>query len=85
MADLVSMMNLGQEMKRKLSSVGIGSCEELMAVGSKEAFRRLKKLYPNVCLVHLFCLEGAICQTEYTCLSKETKLELKEFSDSLKG
>lgn len=85
MAALASMMNLGKEMERKLSSVGICSCEELMAVGSKEAFRRLKAVYPNVCLVHLYCLEGAICQTEYNCLSKETRQELKEFSDSLKG
>lgn len=85
MAELTSMMNLGKEMERKLKSVGIGSCEELMAVGSKEAYRRLKTLYPNVCLVHLYCLEGAIHQTEYNCLSKETKQELKAFSDSLKG
>lgn len=85
MAELTSMMNLGKEMERKLSSVGISSCEELMAVGSKEAFRRLKELYPNVCLVHLYCLEGAIHQTEYNCLSRETRQDLKKFSDSLKG
>ncbi len=85
MAELTSMMNLGKEMERKLKHAGIGSCEELMTVGSKEAFRRLKRLYPNVCLVHLYCLEGAIQQTEYNCLSRETKQELKQFSDSLKG
>lgn len=84
MAELTSMMNLGKEMERKLKSVGIGSCEELMAAGSKEAYRRLKTLYPNVCLVHLYCLEGAIYQTEYNCLSKEMKQELRLFSDSLK-
>ncbi len=85
MAELSSMMNLGKEMDRKLRSVGIDSAEELMAVGSMEAYRRLKVLYPNVCLVHLYCLEGAIRQTEYNCLSRETKAELKAFSDQLKG
>lgn len=85
MAELTSMMNLGKEMERKLSSVGISSCEELMAAGSKEAFRKLKALYPNVCLLHLYCLEGAILQTEYNCLSNKTKQDLKKFSDSLKG
>lgn len=85
MAALTSMMNLGKEMDRKLRSVGVGSAEELMAVGAKEAYRRLKVRYPNVCLVHLYCLEGAVSQTEYNSLSKEKRSELKEFSDSLKG
>ncbi len=85
MAELASMMNLGKEMDRKLRSVGIGSAEELMAVGAREAYKRLKALYPNVCLVHLYCLEGAVSQTEYNGLSKEKRSELKAFSDSLKG
>lgn len=85
MAELRSMMNLGKEMDRKLRSVGIDSAEELMAVGAREAYRRLKVRYPNVCLVHLYCLEGAIRQTEYNCLSGATRAELKVFSDQLKG
>lgn len=85
MAALCSMMNLGREMDRKLRSVGVTCAEELMAVGAKEAYRRLKTLYPNVCLVHLYCLEGAVEQTEYNCLSREKRAELKEFSDSLRG
>ena len=67
-----------------LSDPVVACAEELMAVGAKEAYRRLKTLYPNVCLVHLYCLEGAITQTEYNCLSKEKQRELREFSDSLK-
>ena len=85
MAELSSMINLGKEITRKLNSVGIGCAEELMAVGSKEAFARLKAIYPNVCLVHLYCLEGAIGQTEYNCLSKEVRADMKAFSDGLKG
>lgn len=84
MAAISSMMNLGAEMTRKLSSVGIHSAEELMAVGAKEAFARLKRLYPKVCLVHLYTLEGAIEHVEYNALSPEKKRELKDFSDSLK-
>ena len=84
MAELTSMMNLGREMDRKLRSVGIASAEELMAVGAKEAYRRLKVYYPNVCLVHLYCLEGAVSQTEYNCLSKEKRAELKALSDGLR-
>ena len=83
MSELTSMMNIGKEMEKKLTSIGIDSPEKLIAVGSKQAFVKLKQAYPNVCLVHLYTLEGAICNTEYNCLSEEKKKELKEFSDFL--
>lgn len=83
MAKLTSMMNIGREMERKLQSVGIGSAEELLAVGAKQAFVKLKTVYPAVCLVHLYALEGAVSQTEFNSLSAEKKRELKAFSDRL--
>ena len=79
------MMNIGKEMEKKLTTIGIDSPEKLIAVGSKQAFVKLKQAYPNVCLVHLYTLEGAICNTEYNCLSEDKKKELKEFSDFLKN
>lgn len=85
MAELTSMMNIGTEMARKLTSIGIDSAEKLVETGSKQAFLRLKEAYPQVCLVHLYTLEGAITMTEYNGLSKETKMGLKAFSDSLKN
>lgn len=85
MAELTSMMNIGREMSKKLASIGINTAEELIFTGSKQAFSRLKEAYPNVCLVHLYTLEGAITNTEYNSLSAERKKELKEFSDSLKN
>ena len=84
MAKLTSMMNIGKEMEKKLASVGIGSAEELIAAGAKEAFSKMKGTYPQVCLVHLYALEGAIHNTEYHSLSEEKKKELKQFSDALK-
>lgn len=84
MSELTSMMNIGKEMAKKLTSVGIESSEELIAAGAKDAFLRLKQKYPNVCLVHLYTLEGAIHDTEYNRLPEDTKKELKEFSDFLK-
>ena len=85
MAKLTSMMNIGREMSKKLTSVGIDSAEELIYIGAKQAFFKLKEAYPNVCLVHLYTLEGAITNTEYNALSADKKKELKEFSDFLKG
>lgn len=84
MAELTSMMNIGKEMAKKLASVGIESSEELMEIGAKEAFLKLKRKYPNVCLVHLYTLEGAIENTQFNSLSEDKKKELKEFSDFLK-
>lgn len=85
MSELTAMMNIGKEMERKLISVGIDTPEKLIELGSKRAFAKLKDAYPNVCLVHLYTLEGAIYNTEYNRLSEDTKKELKTFSDSLKN
>lgn len=85
MSELTAMMNIGKEMSRKLTSVGIDTPEKLVELGAMQAFRKLKEAYPNVCLVHLYTLEGAIFNTEYNRLSEDRKKELKAFSDSLKG
>ena len=84
MSELTSMRNIGKEMARKLTAVGIDSSEKLVEVGAKQAFLKLKEEYPKVCLVHLYTLEGAIHNTEFNSLSEEKKKELKEFSDFLK-
>lgn len=84
MTDLTTMPNIGKEMGSKLKSVEINTAEELIKLGSKEAFFRLKMKYPQVCLVHLYTLEGAIQNIEFNCLSENTKADLKTFSDSLK-
>lgn len=49
----------------------------------KEMAKKLKQIYPQVCLVHLYALEGAIQNVEFNCLSEDTKKDLKEFSDFL--
>lgn len=84
MTELTSMQNIGKEMASKLKSVDITTAEELIELGAKEAFCRLKEKYPNVCLVHLYTLEGAIQNTEFNNLPEKTKASLKAFSDSLK-
>ena len=84
MAELMSMKNIGKEMAKKLTSVGIDSSEKLIEAGSKQAFLKLKEAYPSCCLVHLYTLEGAILDTEFNSLSDDKKKELKEFSDFLK-
>ena len=84
MSELTTMVNIGKEMEKKLTAVGIDTPEKLIELGSKQAFLKLKERYPQVCLVHLYTLEGAIHDTEFNRLSEDRKKELKEFSDFLK-
>lgn len=84
MAELTSMTNIGSEMAKKLISVGIDSSEKLIDTGAKQAFLQLKAVYPQICLVHLYALEGAVRSVPFNSLSDEKKKELKEFSDFLK-
>lgn len=67
-----------------MKSVGIHTAEELNQTGSKDAYLKLKNKYSNVCLVHLYCLQGAIDLREYNNLPTDVKNDLKSFSDSLK-
>ena len=85
MAELTAMRNIGVEMARTLTAVGIDSPEKLVEAGAKQAFFKLKETFPNVCLVHLYALEGAITDQEYNELPEKTKQELKGFSDFLRG
>jgi len=84
MSNLTELPNIGKELSKKLKSVGIYSAEELKQTGSKDAYLKLKNKYSNVCLVHLYCLQGAIDLREYNNLPTDVKKDLKSFSDSLK-
>lgn len=81
---LTAMPNIGAEMERKLNAVGVSSAEDLAALGSKEAYLRMKVMFPEICLVHLYTLQAAIENTQYDMLSEEVKKDLKAYSDSLK-
>ena len=84
MAGLTSMKNIGKELERKLTAVGVDSPGALRELGAKHAFFKLKEVFPQVCLVHLYALEGAIRDTEFNSLPEDIKQDLKEFSDFLK-
>lgn len=85
MKKLTSMVNIGGEMARKLTAVGIDSPEKLIEAGAEGAFLKLKERYPQVCLVHLYALEGAIRSAAFDSLPEVRKRELKTFSDRWKG
>ena len=82
--ELTKLKNIGAEMEKKLSFIGINTAEDLVRLGSKETFLRLKVAYPEVCLVHLYVLQAVIDGLEFNMLPQNIKDELKAFSDSLK-
>ena len=82
--ELTEMKNIGTKIKQKLNFIGINTSEDLMELGSKEVFLRMKDAYPEVCLVHLYTLQGAIDNLDYNKLPQDTKDDLKAFSDALK-
>jgi len=84
MAELTSLQNIGKEMAQKLESIDIATAEALKEAGSRKAFIRLKLEGHNVCLVHLYALEGAVTDREFNDLPEDVKRELKELSDGLK-
>lgn len=81
---LTSLRNIGKEMERKLNSIGITSSDDLIELGSKETYFRLKLEYPEICLVHLYTIHGAIIDVDYNMLANSIKSDLKIFSDKLK-
>ena len=85
MAELTAMRNIGKEMARKLAAVGIETPERLAQAGAEEAFFRMKAVFPEICLVHLYALEGAVQDVEFNSLPPDRKRELKAFSDQLRG
>lgn len=84
MAELTSLRNIGKGIEKKLKSIDITTAEELINVGSEEAFIRLKFHYPNVCAVYLQALEGAVLDCDYNQLPDDVKQRIKKISDSFK-
>jgi len=84
MAELTSLKNIGKTIEKKLKSVGITTAEELKKIGSKKAFIKLKSRYTNLCLVHLYSLEGAVSGIDFNRLPEKTKQDLKIFNENTK-
>ncbi len=74
-------MNIGEETSKKLTHVGIDSAEKLIAIGAEQTFLKRKEKYPQVCLVHLHALKGALEHVEFNSFSKAKKKKLKIWND----
>jgi DNA transformation protein len=83
MGELSKLPNIGEVIEKQLNTIGIYTPEELVRIGSKEAFFRIKIIDNTVCLHMLYALQGAVEEKRYTLLTERTKKDLKHFFNNL--
>ncbi|MBZ4647543.1 MAG: TfoX C-terminal protein [Clostridia bacterium] len=83
MTKLSDMPNIGKELEKQLKKAGVETPEQLIELGSKETFRRIRSVDSSACINRLYALEGAIRNVRWHYLSQDIKDELKAFYLSL--
>lgn len=82
--ELTDLPNVGAVLARNLNAVGIHTPEELRALGTEEAFLRIRTtIDPGACIRMLYGIEGAIEGIPDELLPQETKERLKRFHREL--
>jgi DNA transformation protein and related proteins len=79
MEKLSEMHNIGAELEKKLLQADINTPQELIAIGSRSAFLRIRAFDNDACLSKLCALEGAIRGVRWHYLPDDVKTELKQF------
>ena len=82
MGKLSDLPNGGSVLEKNLNAVGVHTQEELKAMGSKEAFLRIRIIDSGACLHMLYGIQGAIEGIRDTHLNESTKEDLRRFYNS---
>ena len=83
MNELTKMPNIGKALAERMTNADIQSAYALIKMGAKTAFLRVKTVYPDACINHLYAIEGAIQGIRWHNLPDHTKKDLKAFYDAL--
>ena len=83
MSALQKLPNIGQVAEALLLDAGVDTPEELIRIGSKEAFLRIRIKDQTACLHMLYGIEGAVEGIRDNDLSAEIKQDLKAFYKTL--
>ena len=84
MGELSKLPNIGKVLEKQLNDVGINTVDDLINLGSKEAWLKIKEIDDSACLNRLMALEGAIQNIRWHNLSEEDKDNLRDFYNSQK-
>ena len=79
MGELSKRPNIGKVLEKQLNDVGINTIGDLVNLGSKEAWLKIKEIDDSACLNRLMALEGAIQNIRWHNLSEEDKDNLRNF------
>lgn len=82
MGELRQLPNIGTTLEIRLKRVGIATAEDLIAIGSKGAWTKIKAIDSTACLNTLYALEGAINGVKWPDLSEGVMNNLKDFYKS---
>ncbi|WP_426348745.1 TfoX/Sxy family protein [Alloiococcus sp. CFN-8] len=82
MGELRELPNIGTTLEMRLKRAGIATAEDLIAMGSKEAWMKIKAIDSTACLNTLYSLEGAIHGIKWPDLSEGVMNSLKDFYKS---
>ena len=82
MCELSKLPNIGKVLEKQLNDVGINTIDDLINLGSKEAWLKIKEIDDSACLNRLMALEGAIQNIRWHNLSEEDKDNLRNFYNS---
>lgn len=84
MGTLSSLPNVGKVLENNLNAIGVHTSEQLVTMGSKEAFLRIRlEVDDGACLHMLYGIQGAIENIRDIGLCENTKRDLKVFYNSL--
>lgn len=84
MGELSKLPNIGKVVEKQLNDVGINTVDDLVNLGSKEVWLKIKEIDDSACLNRLMALEGAIQNIRWHNLSDEDKDNLRDFYNSQK-
>jgi DNA transformation protein len=83
MTRLSDMPNIGKELEEQIMKAGVETPGQLIDLGSKEVFLRIRAFDDSACINRLYALEGAIRNVRWHYLPQDIKEELKAFYSSL--
>ena len=84
MGELSKLRNIGKVVEKQLNEVGINTVDELIDIGSKETWLKIKEIDESACINRLMALEGAIQNIRWHDLADEDKNNLKDFYTNFK-
>ena len=76
MGELSKLPNIGKVLEKQLNEVGINTADELIDIGSKEAWLKIKEVDESTCINRMMALEGAIQNIRWHDLSKTDKKKI---------